>query len=124
MSDEVDSLFSGVDARPEPRIRMVLGLLFGGLAMAFLGLACSSAPGGLIVLGAWAVAEKEMDRVESGYLPEEVRPRIRSVQQAVLVGLGLVLVMFVVQAWLLSQGVYDILWSGILQVLFGAGEAV
>ncbi|MCB9683326.1 MAG: hypothetical protein H6733_17810 [Alphaproteobacteria bacterium] len=114
MTDDIDELFGSAGA-PQPRTRLVVGLLLGGLAMAVLGMACSAVPGGLVVLGASAVADRELDRVESGYLPPTARAPLRRLKQATFLGMVVVGALFVVQLTLLSMGVYDVLWGDALR---------
>ena len=118
--DEVDELFGTEGGQPKPRRRLILILLVTGLLLATLGMVCTAAPGGLLVLGAWVVVEKEMDRVESGYLPTDVRGDVRRLHQVTLAGVLTVLVLFMVQAWLLYEGFYEALWGWAIQSLVGA----
>ena len=74
-------------------------------------MACSAAPGGLLVLAAWVVSEKEVDRVESGYLPADTGPTVRRLQRACFVGLLFVLAAFSVQLLLFMSGFYEGLWE-------------
>lgn len=117
MPRDVDELFGGGTGQPTPRTRLVIGLLVAGVLLAILGMVCSAAPGGLMVLVAWMVVEKELDRVETGYLPPEVLPELRGAQRLVWVGVGLVIALFVAQALLFCSGFYTNLWEGALQSL-------
>jgi hypothetical protein len=118
--DELDELFGPEGGQPQPRRGLVLGLLTTGLLMAILGMGCSAAPGGVLVLLAWVVAEKELDRVESGYLPWDVRGEVRRLYQLTLTGVLLVLFLFAVQAWLLYVGFYEALWGYLVARLMGS----
>lgn len=118
MSEPVDELFGDAHA-PTPRRGLVLVLLGTGLLLSVFGLACTSVPGGLIVLAAWGVVDKESERVASGYLPEAAGTEVRRLRQAVLLGLGFVLVLFLVQAWLLGVGFYEQVWGLVVAVLTG-----
>jgi len=125
MSDpSLDELFGEDGGVPEPRAGTIVALLATGLTLTILGLACSAAPGGMLVLLAWYLVGKDMDRVDNGYLPADARPRVRRLQQATWASVAVVLVAFAVQAWLLSMGVYDVLWGVALQAVgrwVGAG---
>jgi hypothetical protein len=67
-----------------------------------------------MVLLAWMLAEKEVDRVDSGYLPADARPVVNLLQTACYVGVLLVVALFVAQAYLFCSGFYDDLWSSML----------
>ncbi|MCB9662784.1 MAG: hypothetical protein H6732_01630 [Alphaproteobacteria bacterium] len=115
MSQEVDELFGEGAGTPEPRLGLVRALLAGGVALTFVGLACSTVPGGLLVLAAWLVIDTEAERVESGYLPADTRPRVVVHQRATLAGLILVGLMFTAQMLLLMGGFYDVFWGELLR---------
>ncbi len=117
MTDELEELFGEAGGQPQPRRGLVLGLLGSGLLLSTFGMACSAAPGGLIVLGAWMVVDKEMERVESGYLPEDSRTEVRRLQQATMSGLAIVLALFFVQSWLFYSGFYETLFVAALRQL-------
>ncbi|MFT4627159.1 MAG: hypothetical protein ACI8PZ_005840 [Myxococcota bacterium] len=115
MSQEVDELFGGEDA-PKPRAALVLVLLVTGVVLSVAGLLCSAAPGGVLVLLAWMFIEKELDRVDSGYLAESDRPAVVRLRVVTLVGLLLVVAIFVVQGMLLcSTNVYENLLVAVLE---------
>jgi hypothetical protein len=105
---QTDDLFGSEDA-PVPRVGVIVTLLASGMLLAFLGLACSSIPGGVLILLAWLSVEKELDRVDSGYLPESERPRVKRWRKAVIAGLWLVLGLVAIQAFLLClTDVYEV----------------
>lgn len=116
---EVDELFSEAGGQPRPRRGLILALLTSGVLLATLGMACTAVPGGLIVLGAWAVADKELDRVIGGYLPADVEADVRRLRAWTLGGLGLVICLFLGQLWLLASGFYDERWYELLAWLNG-----
>ena len=120
MSQKVDDLFGEGDSAVKPKTRTIIVLLVGGALLAFLGLACSSVPGGLLVLWAWSIMEKELDRVESGYLPEEVLSSLQTLKGFVWAALLVILVIFIGQTFLLFSGFYVVLWSDIIQSISGA----
>ena len=122
MSDELDELFDDGERAPRPSVRLVIGLGLSGIALAILGLGCSSAPGGLIVLMAWHLAERELDRVEAGYFPASDRPTLRSLQIFVQVLLGLVVLLFILQGTLFCTGFYEVFWGGLLELAVGLSE--
>jgi hypothetical protein len=77
-----------------------------------------------MVLFAWMLAEKEMDRIESGYLPADARGVVRLLRTATFVGVLIVVLLFVVQGWLFCSGFYDTLWMQMLEWVVGDGLAV
>lgn len=114
MAREVDELFGEGEGAPKPRSALIWTLLLSGLLLAVAGLLCSAAPGGVLVLVAWMLVEKEMDRVDNGYLPVEVRPVVARLRTATYIGLMLVVLLFVVQGWLFCTGFYESLWEQML----------
>ena len=115
MSQKVDELFGEGATKVAPKTRLIITLLGLGCALTVLGLACSSVPGGLIVLWAWTLMEKEIDRVESGYLPEDSLPALRRLKGVVWLTLGLVVVVFMIQSALLFNGFYFFLWGSAIE---------
>ena len=115
MSREVGELFGEGKGAPRPRLRLVAILMVSGLVLALGGLACSAVPGGLVVLVAWLVAEKERDRVDSGFLPESDRPRVALVRRLAQAGLVLVIGLLLVQCLLMWGGVYEAIWTRALK---------
>lgn len=115
MAREVDELFGEGEGAPTPRSALVWTLLVSGLLLSLVGLLCTSAPGGILVLLAWSAVEKEMDRVDNGYLPAEARPTVARMRTATYVGLVLVVLVFVVQGWLFCLGFYEHLWERMLE---------
>jgi hypothetical protein len=113
--DELDELFGEAGARPRPRTGLVVTLLAVGLLATVLGMVCTAVPGGLLVLVAWQLVEKDADRVESGYLPAEARTTVVWLRRATLAAIVLVVLLFVAQAVLLAMGFYDVLWAGFLE---------
>ena len=105
---QTDDLFGSEDA-PVPRVRLIATLLAAGMLLSFLGLACTSIPGGVLILWAWLSVEKELDRIDSGYLPESERPRMKRWRRAVIGGLWLVLGLVAIQAFFLClTDVYEV----------------
>lgn len=116
--NNVDELFGEGAGAPKPRTVLIVSLLVGGLLLSFLGLACcTTAPGGAIVLVAWAVVEKEMSRVESGYLPEEFRRYVGRLRLFTWASVLVVIGLFVTQLILLAVGAYDELWFAALEMM-------
>jgi len=113
-SDELDEIFGVGSGVPTPRTGTIVTLLAGGLVVGTVGLACTSVPGGVMVLLAWMLVEKEMDRIESGYLPEEARRVVGQLQVLAYVGVAVVVLLFGVQAYLFCSGGYDMLWGALL----------
>ena len=98
MSVDVDELF-GAEGAPKPRTALAVTLLVGGLVLSVAGLACTSVPGGLMVLWAWFVVDKESHRLDSGYLAADAKDRVRTLELMVNVGLLVVLVVFATQTF-------------------------
>lgn len=115
MSDsEIDELFGEGGGAPAPRTGLVAGLLGMGLVTAVLGLACSAAPGAGLVLLGWYVVEKDVARVESGYLAPSAAPTVRVLRGAALASVLAVIALFFVQGALLQVGAYDGPWSAVV----------
>ncbi len=105
---KADGLFGSEDT-PVPRVRLIFVLLALGLLLAILGLACSSIPGGVLILLAWLSVDKELDRIDSGYLPESERTRMKRWKTAVMISLWIVLGLVTLQALLLCMtDVYEV----------------
>ncbi|HHO52119.1 MAG TPA: hypothetical protein ENK18_14900 [Deltaproteobacteria bacterium] len=119
MSQDLEELFGEGSGAPQPRLRRVVILLVVGMITALLGLACSSVPGGALILLAWVAIEKEMDRVESGFLPADARRPIARLRTITLVSVVLVVLLFFVQLFLMCGGYYDLLWRAALTMLGG-----
>jgi hypothetical protein len=86
-------------------------------------MACTAVPGGVMVLLAWMLAEKEVDRIDSGYLPDTARPAVSTARAATLLGVFAVIVLFALQGLLFCSGAYDGLWGSMLLVIAGASGA-
>lgn len=115
---QVDELFGGDDAA-KPNIGLVTGLLASGFALSVLGLACSVLPGGVLILFGYHYADRELDRVDSGYLPEAERPRIARLRAAAQVAVVWLLLATAVQLYLLGRGFYGPLWDLAITALGG-----
>ncbi len=117
MPSDVDEIFGGEDA-PKPRTALTLAMLLSGLVVALLGMACTTAPGGVLVLLSWMIVEKELDRVDSGYLAETDRRAVQQLRMAVGTGLAFVIALFLIQAVLLCQtNLYESLLVGLLDLI-------
>lgn len=117
MSNDVDELFGEGGGNPQPRTTTIVLMLSIGLMVALLGMACTAVPGGVIVLMAWMLAEKEVDRIENGYLADDTRLTVNRLQLISLISVVFVVVLFAVQAWLFCSGYYDLLWAGALGLI-------
>lgn len=104
---DLDELFGAGGGRPRPRTALIATLLGVGLVLTLLGMACINAPGGLLVLIAWMLVEKDLERLESGYLPEADRPQVEQIRSMTYAGLVLVILLFFLQGFLLCNGFYD-----------------
>jgi hypothetical protein len=119
----VDELFSGAGAA-RPRLGWIYFLLSTGLAAALVGMLCTSAPGGILVLAAWLIVEQESDRLESGFLPSDTEPAIAAARSRAWVGLVIVVGLFVVQSILLcTTSFYPYLYATLAALVFG-GEVL
>ncbi len=124
---QVEALFGGEG--PRPRTALIGTLLALGLLLTVLGMACINAPGGLLVLWAWMLVERDLERVESGYFPEADREEVERMRALTYAGLQLVVVLFFLQALLLCFGAYDRLldevyipvWRSFVTSLLGEG---
>lgn len=119
MSQPVDELFGEGEGAPAPRTGLILSLLVSGLLTALIGMLCTTAPGGLLVLLAWLLVEKEMDRIDSGYLPSDARPHVQRLRTFTYAGVLVVIGLFVAQGFLLCGHAYDGLWLSMLGWLLG-----
>ena len=111
MSERVDELFGSGGTEAKPRLLLVAFLLSTGVVVTGLGLFCSVVPGALVVLLAWLVVERDLDRVDSGFLPVTERPRlvvVRAVVWAVVAGVSALTLLQLAGMW---TGVYPSLWS-------------
>ena len=116
MSADVEELFEGGRAA-RPRFALALAILGIGVVTTLLGMACTAVPGGLITLAGYFVVQKEIDRVDSGYLAVEHRPALLRLRLLAWFCLGTVIALFIVQGVLLCSGVYTALWAGALESL-------
>ena len=108
MSERTDELFD--DAPPSSRIRWVKRLLWVALPLDLFGVVCcTSVPGAGLTLAAWALADSELARVESGHLPVEVTPELTRLKRFSLGLLVLCGFSFILQAVLLTNGTYEAL---------------
>ena len=108
--NDVDELFGAEDAA-RPNRALVLTLLGSGLVLSIAGLACTVLPGGVLILLGFHYADREVDRVETGYLAEADRPvavSLRVAAQAIVVFLVIITILQIV---LFQNGLYDALWG-------------
>lgn len=128
---DVDELFGEGSGRPRPRSALISTLLVVGLFLTVLGMACINAPGGILVLLAWMFVEKDVERLESGYLPEADRAEVERLRAVTHAGLLLVVALFFLQALLLCFGFYDLLldryyipwWRDLVVAVLGEAPA-
>ena len=101
MSDnKLDALFEG-EEEPKPRLAKTWAYLALGMILTVLGLACTTLPGGLLMLVAWYSADLELAKLHSGYLPETAEPILRRQRYCVYAGLGIAWGTFVLQGLVL-----------------------
>lgn len=116
MADNVEELFGGGTGTAKPRLMRVWVLLFSGIITTILGLACLSAPGGVLVLLGVMYAETEKERVDNGYLPEADRKKVLMARGVAYACLLFCTVIFFMQCLLYQMGVYsamgDLFFSG------------
>lgn len=117
MSRDVDDLFGTEGDGVRPKSFRIYVVLITGLVLTVAGMACTAVPGGLLTLVAWALVEKELDRVDSGYLALDYRPGLVALRGFVWASLVLVLGLFIVQGVLLCTGWYTSFWSYLIEGL-------
>lgn len=117
MSADLEELFGEGHGQAAPRTRLVGVLALSGLLLAVLGLACTTVPGGVLVLLAWMTIEKELGRIQSGYLSADFQPIVDQTRKWTYLCLVLVVLLFTLQFILLCQGFYETLWGSILSWL-------
>lgn len=101
MSDaHLDDLFGG-DEEPKPRLAKTWVYLGVGLLLTVLGLACTTLPGGILILLAWSNADIEQVRLRSGYLPDSARPVLQRQLYCIYLSLALAWGAFALQGFLL-----------------------
>jgi hypothetical protein len=115
MSERVDELFGASGSEARPRVALVISLCVGGLLVTLAGMACSVIPGVLVVLLAWVVVQRDLDRVDSGFLPLTDRSRLlvlRGVVWSVVVVAALLTVVQLAGLW---TGTYQAFWDFLLR---------
>ena len=117
---ELDELFGEGSGQPRPRYALLISLLVSGLLLALLGMLCTTAPGGVLVLIGWLVLEKEIDRIDSGYLPVDCRSSLEFWRVFAYAAVAIVLILFLCQGVLFWLGFYDGLWEYMLILLASA----
>lgn len=120
MSQDVEELFGEGGGAPTARTPLVWVLLLVGIVTAVLGMFCTAAPGAVLVLLAWFVVEKEVDRIDSGYLPASARPSVRRARLATLAGVLMVIALLIAQTFLVGLNVYELVWNPVLEWWAGA----
>ena len=113
MTEGTDELFS--DPPSGSRIRWIRRLLWVGVPLDLSGVLCCTS----VTLAAWALADADLARVESGHLPQEAAPELLRLKRIALGLLVLCGLSFLLQIVLLSNGTYerwllmlDLWWSG------------
>jgi hypothetical protein len=117
--DELFEPTAATSSRGAPTARgaLVRAWVALGLLLATAGLALSSVPGGALVLAAWYVAERDLARIQAGYLPIDAEPDALDARRYAVVGVLGALVVLALQAWLLSSGFYAVFWLSIAERL-------
>jgi hypothetical protein len=123
MADRVDDLFAS-GPRRGPRLTLPYILIVTGTVVALVGLLCTSAPGGALVLIGLMRVETERKRVESGALPASDSEAVTNALRVAYVAMALVVLLFIVQTLALCLGYYQVLWGQLfytLRELVGVG---
>jgi len=115
-TSQVDELFGEGGRQARPRTTRIVVVLVTGLILTVLGMACTAVPGGLVTLISWSLVEKELDRVDSGYLALEYRPGLVLLRRLVWASLILVLGLFFIQGFLLCMGSYTTFWTWLIEL--------
>lgn len=112
MARDVDELFGDEDAATA-RTTPAIALAISGVIVAVIGMTCLAAPGGVLVLiGLWWI-DRELERVENGYLAPDQRPAVERARTIVFISLGVVILLFVTQLFLYCGGFYQNLGDGL-----------
>jgi hypothetical protein len=123
VSDKVDELFGKGGEVANPRVGLAYGLLAAGVALALIGSLCTSIPGGVLVLVSWLVVQRDLDRIESGYLPADHGTNVRNAQIACALGIFLVIGLEVFQMMLYGGAFQDLLMWFLAQFAWLIPEA-
>ncbi len=115
----LEGLFGTAAQAPRAADRRTRGLVLLGVAFAAVGIVASCVPGVLLTLAAWWSAERDRDRLASGWLPAAAGPQVHAARTFALTGLGLASTLMLAQAWILAQGVYGPLWLAWLRLWLG-----
>ena len=108
---EIDELFGAGLGTAAPRTRAIVSLLAVGGVLTLVGMFCTPAFAAIPLLLAWWLSEKEMDRLESGYLPLTYERHVFAIRKGVHIALFIGLFLFIVQTALLCFGVPVQLWE-------------
>jgi len=110
----LDELFGEATAEVQPRTNQVYALIGAGLLVALLGLACSSVPGVIVVLLGWYVADKEGDRLDSGFLPQTFAASVHHAQRVAWFGVAGAVLIILAQVMLFCGGFYRVYLEALL----------
>jgi hypothetical protein len=117
----LDELFGEASAEVKPKTKQTYALVWGGLAAALLGLACTSVPGVLVVLVGWYVADQETDRLDSGFIPQTFAAEVHRAERLARFGVASAVVIISAQVVLLCSGFYSMYLEALL--LFAMPDA-
>jgi hypothetical protein len=115
MSD-VDDLFGSEDGA-RPNRALVFTLLCAGLLLSLVGLFCTVLPGGVLTLLGFHYADRDVDRVDTGYLSEADRPAAVRLRTAAQAGVIVLVIVSILQLVLFQEGFYDALWGSFFLTL-------
>lgn len=107
--DDVDELFGAGGEAPRPRTRGAVTTAIVGVIVALLGMSCLAVPGGVLVLLALGWIDRELERVDNGYLPADARPTVERARNVIIACLMLTILLLVLQAVLYCGGFYQAL---------------
>jgi len=114
MSDRVDGLFGGQRPEGEARRRRIHRLNIAGIVLAAGGLMCTTAPGAILLLVSWQMAEVETRRVALIGTTSQASDELDSLRRTASRGAVAALALGAVQLVLYRSAFYNELWDRIL----------
>lgn len=120
---KVDALFDGEPPPPPvevgPRVRRLRALLGVAIAFDVLGLVFTVVPGAALTLWAWLAADTEAARIEAGGQDEAAAAAVLGLRSVARWAMVLTVGCLLLQAWLLGQGVYTVVWGALYDAVMG-----
>lgn len=114
MIDEVAELFGASGDAAQPRVGTFAILCVLGLTLLGVGMLLTVLPGVMLLLAARAVVETESARLRNGFLAESDARTIRRMRWLSTTALLFAVAAMSLQAWLVSDGVYENLIHALL----------